>query len=157
MRSARARIASVCSTAWASFAEIAGSASSAYAKHGGGRGADNRAAGSRLARAVQIERALEAGYADVEKRLADGRPFLVGDAFSVADIIWSLTVLRIRECGYPFDRFPALSRWYARIEQRPGFRNGVMARHRTLSRVLRLKAALENLFGVGLRAASSKR
>lgn len=102
-------------------------------------------------------RALEAGYADVEKRLADGRPFLVGDAFSVADIIWSLTVLRIRECGYPFDRFPALSRWYARIEQRPGFRNGVMARHRTLSRVLRLKAALENLFGVGLRAASSKR
>mgnify|MGYP003537384375 FL=1 len=81
----------------------------------------------------------------------------MGDAFSVADIIWSLTVLRIRECGYPFDRFPALSRWYARIEQRPGFRNGVMARHRTLSRVLRLKAALENLFGVGLRAASSKR
>lgn len=101
-------------------------------------------------------RALEASYADVETRLADGRPFLVGDVFSVADIIWSLTVLRIRECGCPFDRFPALSRWYARIEQQPGFRDGVMARHRTLSRVFRLKAALENLFGVDLRAANAK-
>ena len=105
---------------------------------------------------VEHLRALESGYARVEALLADGRAFLVGDAFSVADILWSLTVLRIRECGYPFERFPALSRWYERIEQRPGFRNGVMARHRALSRMFRLKAAVENLFGVGLRAASAR-
>ncbi len=101
-------------------------------------------------------RALEAGYARVEALLADARPFLVGQAFSVADIIWSLTVLRIRECGYPFERFPALDAWYARIEKRRGFRDGVMARHRTLSRVFRLKAAFENFLGRGLRAASAR-
>ncbi len=101
-------------------------------------------------------RALESGYARIERLLADGRPFLVGDAFSVADIIWSLTVLRIRECGYPFARFPALSAWYERIAKRPGFRDGVMARHRTLSRVFQLKAAVENFLGVGLRAVSAR-
>jgi len=103
---------------------------------------------------LQHLRALEHGYARLERMLGDGRPFLVGDTLSVADILWSLAVLRIRECGYPFARFPALSAWYERIERRPGFRDGVMAKHRTLSRVFRLKAAVENLLGVGLRAAS---
>jgi glutathione S-transferase len=98
-------------------------------------------------------RALESGFARLDQRLAGGGPYLLGE-FSMADIPWSLCVLRISECGYPFERYPALSRWYAAIERRPGFRNGVMARHRTLSRAFRLKAALENLFGVGLRAAS---
>jgi len=102
--------------------------------------------------------ALEDGYAAHDRTLArDGRPFLVGDAFTMADIIWSLTVLRIAECGYPFRRrYPALHAWFERIAARPGFREGVMARHRTMSRAFRIKAAIENFFGVGLARVSSR-
>lgn len=48
--------------------------------------------------------ALEDAFTTLERRLADGRRWLVGEAFTVADVIWSLKVLRLRECGYPFGR-----------------------------------------------------
>jgi glutathione S-transferase len=103
----------------------------------------------------QLE-ALEAEFAALEGSLrGDGRPFLTGDAFSVADIIWSLAVLRLDECGYPFRRnFPRLCAWYGRIKERRGFQEGVMARHRTLSGAFKVKAAVENFLGVGLRGVS---
>ncbi|MGI9590227.1 MAG: glutathione S-transferase family protein [Myxococcota bacterium] len=103
--------------------------------------------------------ALEHGYATLDELLErDGRPFLTGPAFSAADIIWSIKVLRIHECGYPFARnFPALHAWYERVSQRRGFQEGVMARHRHLSRAFRIKAAVENLLGVGLRGVSRER
>lgn len=96
--------------------------------------------------------ALEQGYAMLERLLVgDGRPFLTGPSFSAADIIWSLKVLRIRECGYPFaTRFPAVAAWFARVSARPAFQQGVMARHHFMSRAFRMKAAVENLLGVGL-------
>lgn len=98
-------------------------------------------------------RALEQGYAVLERWLrSDGRPFLTGAAFSAADIVWSLAVLRIQECGYPFARrFPAVARWFAGVSARPAFREGVMGRHRAMSRAFRVKAALENALGVGIR------
>ncbi len=101
--------------------------------------------------------ALENGYASLDGLLEkDGRPFLTGPAFSSADIIWSIKVLRIHECGYPFERnFPALFDWYLRVSQRPGFQQGVMARHARMSRAFRIKAAFENLLGRGLRGVSA--
>jgi glutathione S-transferase len=100
--------------------------------------------------------ALESGWGAQDARLAeDGRPFLTGDTFSKADIIWSIKVLRILECGYPFaTRFPALHAWFGRVRARPGFRDGVMRSHRAMSLGFRAKAAIENLLGVGIRAAS---
>ncbi len=105
---------------------------------------------------LQHLRALEAGWGDQDARLAaDGRPYLLGDAFSKADIIWSIKVLRILECGYPFARnFPSLHAWFERIRERPGFRDGVMRSHRAMSLAFRAKAALENLFGAGIREFS---
>lgn len=102
--------------------------------------------------------ALEEGYAHLDALLAsDRRPFLTGDTFSPADIIWSIKVLRIHECGYPFQRsFPTLFAWYQRISQRRGFREGVMARHGTMSRAFRIKAAVENLLGRGLQGMSAR-
>jgi len=86
---------------------------------------------------------------------SDGRPFLTGDWLSTADILWSLAVLRIDECGYPFRRnFPALFDWYQRVSRRPAFQEGVLSRHKTLSTVFKMKAAVENLLGVGLARAS---
>ncbi len=102
--------------------------------------------------------ALEAGYAHLEALLSDGRPFLIGDQLTMADIIWSIKVLRIWECGYPFKRnFPKLFQWYRRIQKRPGFRDGVMGKHKLLSRFFRMKALFENLTGQGIRRVVARK
>lgn len=99
--------------------------------------------------------ALEKGWGEQERRLADGRPFLTGDTFTKADIIWAIKVLRIFECGYPFKKnFPALHAWFQRIQKRPGFQQGVMRRHKKFARLFRLKSAIEHLFGGGIRKVS---
>ncbi len=100
--------------------------------------------------------ALENGYAMINDLLAgDGRPFLIGSNLSIADIIWSIKVLRIHECGYPFQRnFPALFEWYQRVSERPGFRSGVMANHAAMSAAFRAKSAIANALGRGLRQVS---
>lgn len=100
--------------------------------------------------------ALESAYGELDRLLhSDGRSFLAGNTLSTADILWSVAVLRIHECGYPFRRnFPALFDWYLRVSRRPAFQDGVLSHHKTLSGIFKLKAAVENLFGVGLARAS---
>lgn len=99
---------------------------------------------------------LERGWAEQEARLADGRPFLTGDTFTKADIIWAIKVLRIFECGYPFARnFPHLDAWFGRIRRREGFRAGVMNHHRLMSHAFRVKAAVERLLGGGIARAAA--
>ena len=98
---------------------------------------------------------LETGYARLESLLEDGRAFLTGDSLTPADIIWSLKVLRIGECGYPFARnFPALHAWFRRISARPAFREGVMEHNKFLSGAMSIKASVENFFGKGLKQVS---
>ena len=100
--------------------------------------------------------ALESGYAAQEERLtSDNRPFLTGNTFSTADIIWAIKVLRLTECGYPFEKnFPALAAWYRRVEQRPGFQDGVLAKNRFFHTAFRFKARVERLLGVGIQTES---
>jgi glutathione S-transferase len=101
---------------------------------------------------VKHLRALEEGYGAQEARLrSGGGPFLTGKTFSTADIIWAIKVLRLTECGYPFARnFPHLSAWYDRIQARPGFQDGVLARNRFFRRAFRLKAGIENMLSKGI-------
>lgn len=101
-------------------------------------------------------RTLETAYEAQQRRLdSDGRPYLTGSQFSMADIIWSIKVLRLIECGYPLKRnFPALAAWYERVAARPGFQDGVFTNNRVFHYGFRLKAAIENLLGRGIRQAS---
>ncbi|MEQ8660038.1 MAG: glutathione S-transferase family protein [Gammaproteobacteria bacterium] len=102
-------------------------------------------------------RALEDGYAAQEARLrSDGRPYLTGDTFTMADILWCMKVMRILECGYPFAaRYPALAAWFERVRARPAFHDGVMRHHRGMHLVFRVKAAIERLLGRGIRRAAA--
>jgi len=99
---------------------------------------------------------LEQGYGEQNVRLRDsGQPFLTGQTFSAADIIWGIKVLRLYECGYPFaSNFPDLAAWFERVRARPGFKDGVMANHRLFHTVFRLKARVEHLFGGGISKSS---
>lgn len=60
----------------------------------------------------------------LERRLA-GRDWLVGEAFSVADIVNWPWVLIARAMGQPLDAFPAVSAWRARVKARPAVQRGV--------------------------------
>lgn len=96
--------------------------------------------------------ALETGYAQMDARLREsGDPYLTGTSFSAADIIWAIKVLRLTECDYPFARnFPHLAAWFARVRQRPGFKQGVMANHRLFHTLFRAKARIERWLGQGI-------
>jgi glutathione S-transferase len=77
---------------------------------------------ARLERAIgSIERVL----GELDQRLA-GHPWLAGDAFSLADLAWSIDIHRFELIKFPIERFPALRAWYRRIEARPGFQRMVL-------------------------------
>jgi GST-like protein len=64
-------------------------------------------------------------YGVFERGLADGRPFLAGDTYSIADIAafpwihrWKMQEIRLGD-------FPAVSAWYARVGARDTVRRGL--------------------------------
>lgn len=70
-------------------------------------------------------------WAILEARVDDGRAYLEGEALTLADIVLGCYARRwfgpeVRVEGMP--DFPALSAWYARIGERPGFRKWVAPR-----------------------------
>lgn len=101
---------------------------------------------------------LNAAFAEHEQRLQDGRAFLTGDDLTMADIIWAMKTLRLKECNYPFEEvFPAYAQWFERIAQRPSFQEGVMGKHKNMSRLFKAKAKVEHLLGIGLKSEVLKR
>ena len=59
-----------------------------------------------------------------ERAIADGG-WLVGAAYTLADISWSPTVTTLTAGGFDFGRYPNIEEWYARISRRPGFEKAV--------------------------------
>jgi glutathione S-transferase len=106
---------------------------------------------------VKHLRDLEVGFEHVDALLSDGRTWLLGDAFTMADIMWSLKMMRLWEVRYPFEtHFPALGAWYARATSRPSFREAVWRDTRRMSTVVRTWSAACQLFGGGVRQVARR-
>ncbi|MDG2115450.1 MAG: glutathione S-transferase family protein [Porticoccaceae bacterium] len=63
--------------------------------------------------------------ADVNDALS-GSEYLAGEVFSLADIASIVNVHRYRMCRLDLGQFPALLRWYALVESRPGFKKAIV-------------------------------
>ena len=100
---------------------------------------------------------LESGFAELESILrSDGRAWICGNEFSMADIVWTIKILRVRDCGYRFqESYPLLTDWFQRATQRRGFIEGVWRDARMASVVFRARGQLANLFNRGIRQMSS--
>lgn len=100
---------------------------------------------------------LTEGFREVEGLLSDGRTWLCGETFSMADVIWAVKTLRIDEAGYPFaDAFPRLEAWFTRVRTREGFREAIGRDLGAAARFMRMRGAVQNLLGRGLRTASAR-
>nr|WP_256437581.1 glutathione S-transferase C-terminal domain-containing protein [Roseococcus sp. SDR] len=67
-------------------------------------------------------------WAILEARLDDGRPFIEGETFTLADIVLGCYARRwfgpeVQQRGMP--KFPRLAAWYARLGEREGFQKWI--------------------------------
>ena len=63
-------------------------------------------------------------YAFLDGQLA-ARPYIAGDAFSLADIAAGMTLYRWYEMPIERPALPRLEAWYARLRERPAYRKAV--------------------------------
>ncbi len=63
-------------------------------------------------------------FAKMDNRLKDHQ-WLVGEAFSLADITWIPQLVVLKAANYPFEKYPNLEQWKNAIVQRPSFKRGV--------------------------------
>lgn len=66
-------------------------------------------------------------FGDIERLLADGRPYLLGDAFSVADAYLFTVVNWSGVTGIALDSWPHLTAYAKRIGERPAVRAALKA------------------------------
>jgi glutathione S-transferase len=78
---------------------------------------EKRAAPGRIARRLD----------NIEAMLADGRPHLLGEAFSVADIYLFVVAGWTKPTGIGLDRWPRLRRHFERIAARPSVQAAMQA------------------------------
>jgi glutathione S-transferase len=74
---------------------------------------------------------LEAQLVKAEARL-DGRPFLVGDSLTLADIQFGHILYRYFDLPIPRQERPSLAAYYTRLTQRPAFAEHVMISYESL-------------------------
>lgn len=66
----------------------------------------------------------ETTFATLDQHLAT-QPWLAGQAYSIADIATFAWMHIARLVAFDFSRYPHLSDWYARINQRPAVQRGI--------------------------------
>jgi len=73
--------------------------------------------------ADQVPAKMKGGYEalDAMEQPLDGREFLVGDRYSIADISLFAYTHVAHEGGFILDRFPAIRAWLERVAEEPGY------------------------------------
>ena len=72
-------------------------------------------------RVRQSANASDKNFRFLEQLLSDGREFLAGPTFSLADISWIPNFHRFDLIGWPFERYPKLQDWFNRVSARPSY------------------------------------
>ncbi|SNS53716.1 glutathione S-transferase family protein [Tropicimonas sediminicola] len=67
------------------------------------------------------------GFRHLDALLADGRPFLSGETFSLSDVAWMPNVHRFALMGWPFEQTPRLQDWFDRVSRRPSYGAALLA------------------------------
>lgn len=89
-----------------------------HAKHAG----DKEFSTSDLDKATAI---LGACFAKLEMTL-EGRTWIMGDQFTLADISWIPLHFVLLGCGYPFEKFPNITRWANSFGKKESYQQGVL-------------------------------
>jgi len=71
-------------------------------------------------------RRTDEGFQHLENILSDGRQYLGGDEFSLSDVAWMPNFHRFNLMEWPFERTPNLKAWFARVSQRPSYREALL-------------------------------
>ncbi|MDI5922665.1 glutathione S-transferase family protein [Halomonas sp. LR5S13] len=61
------------------------------------------------------------GFHNLDALLSDGRAFLAGEEFTLADIAWMPNLHRFDLMGWPYERTPNLKAWFDKVSQRPSY------------------------------------
>ncbi len=71
------------------------------------------------------ERILAECFAKLEKTL-EGRTWIMGDQYTLADISWIPVHFVLIGCGYDFTPYANITRWAEAFQSRPSFQQGVL-------------------------------
>jgi glutathione S-transferase len=66
------------------------------------------------------------GFQLLDKGLADGRPYLSGQEFSLSDIAWMPNIHRMNLMDWPFELTPNLRNWFAHISHRSSYQTALL-------------------------------
>lgn len=61
----------------------------------------------------------------LDQQLSDGREFLAGPSFSLADIAWTPNFHRFDLIGWPFERYSNLQNWFNGICTKPSYKSAL--------------------------------
>ncbi len=61
----------------------------------------------------------------LESLLGDGRSYMLGEKFTLADIAWMPNFHRFEILGWSFERYPALKKWFERVSSRDSYQKGL--------------------------------
>ncbi|WP_323765752.1 glutathione S-transferase family protein [Marinovum sp.] len=72
-------------------------------------------------------RRTDEGFRHLDALLSDGRSYLAGEEFSLADIAWMPNLHRFDLMGWPYARTPHLKAWFDRVSARPSYAQALEA------------------------------
>ena len=74
---------------------------------------------------AEAEAILDECFNKLEAAL-EGNDWIMGDQFTLADISWIPLHFVLIGCGYPFERYPNITRWAKAFEEKKSFQDGII-------------------------------